>query len=244
MVTATESRSIGVLGGMGPLATADLYRKIIEETPADRDQDHLHVIIDADPKIPDRTAALLENGPDPRPRIIAAAQRLEAAGAGLLIIPCNTAHAFLPSIEEAVGIPILHMIREAAAQAGRVAPTAQRVGVLATAGTVRSGLYGQALAEQGLTALYPDETGQQQVSQGIKEVKAGKPDAAAGRFVEVAQGLAAAGAEILIAGCTEIPIVLDESLTPVPLIDPTRVLARAAVTWALAPASLPTPASR
>jgi aspartate racemase len=236
-VSETDSRTIGVLGGMGPLATADLYHKIIEETPAERDQDHLHVIIDADPGIPDRTAALLENGPNPRPRMIAAAKRLEAAGAGLLVIPCNTAHAFLPAIEAAVSIPILHMIRLAAAEAGRTGPAGARVGVLATAGTVRAGLYGQALAGQGLTALYPDDAGQATVSEGIAAVKAGASDGAVDRFVTVARDLAAAGADLLIAGCTEIPIVLTESLAPMPLIDPTRVLARAAVRWALEPVS-------
>jgi len=229
-----ETRTIGVIGGMGPLATADLYRKIIEETPAERDQDHLHVIIDADPAIPDRTAALLDGGPDPRPRLIAAARRLETAGAGLLIIPCNTAHAFLPDIEAAVTIPALNMVREAAARIAGAAPGATRVGVLATAGTVRTGLYGRALAAHGLAAIYPDAAGQDEVSAGIAEVKGGHPEAAIDRFVEIARALADAGAEVLIAGCTEIPIVLTQPMVSRPLVDPTRVLARAAVAWARA----------
>jgi aspartate racemase len=233
-VPATPSRIIGVLGGMGPLATADLYRKIIEETPAARDQDHLHVMIDADPAIPDRTAALLEGGPDPRPRMIAAARRLEAAGAGVLLIPCNTAHAFLPDIEAAVGIPILHMIRAAAAQVGESAPGATRVGVLATAGTVKAGLYERALAAHGLSVIYPDASGQEQVSAGIAGVKGGSPDAAVDTFAGIAESLARQGADVLIAGCTEIPIVLEQSLVSRPLVDPTRVLARAAVRWARA----------
>jgi aspartate racemase len=104
--------TIGIIGGMGPLATADLYRKIIEVTPAVRDQDHLHVIIDADPTIPDRTAALLGNGPDPLPKLVAAARRLEDAGAGILIMPCNTAHAFLPVLQRAVRIPFIDMTEE------------------------------------------------------------------------------------------------------------------------------------
>ncbi len=229
---ATPTRIIGVLGGMGPLATADLYRKIIDETPATRDQDHLHVIIDADPAIPDRTAALLEGGPDPRPRMIAAALRLEAAGAGVLLIPCNTAHAFLPDIEAAVGIPILHMIGAAAAQVGESAPGASRVGVLATAGTVKAGLYGRALAEHGLSVIYPDTAGQEQVSAGIADVKGGNLSAAIDKFVDIAESLAGHGADVLIAGCTEIPIVLEQSLVSRPLVDPTRVLAGAAVQWA------------
>jgi aspartate racemase len=233
----SSTGTIGVIGGMGPLATVDLYRKIVEETPATRDQDHVHVIIDADPKIPDRTAAIRGDGEDPLPRLIAAARRLEAAGAGLLIMPCNTAHAFLPAIRESIHQPILDMIEVAAARIAHSAPSATSVGVLATAGTVMSGLYDRALDAYGIAAIYPDVSGQQLVSEGIKRVKGGAPGEAADLFMTVARSLAAEGVDLLIAGCTEIPIVLDESSTPLPLVDPTRTLARAAVQWALDPSS-------
>src|SRR5690606_23023618 len=96
---------VGILGGMGPLATADLYRKIIEVTPATRDQDHLHVIIDADPTVPDRTQALLHGAEDPTPWLVAGARRLESAGASFIVIPCNTAHAFLDRLLPEISVP-------------------------------------------------------------------------------------------------------------------------------------------
>lgn len=232
------SRTVGILGGMGPLATADLYRKIIEATPAGRDQDHLHVVIDADPKIPDRTDALLGRGPDPLPRMIAAARRLEAAGAGVVLMPCNTAHAFLPALRSRIGIPVLDMVAEGAAEVARDVSRARRVGLLATAGTVMAGLYERALERHDLMTINPDDDCQRLVSEGIAHVKAGSLDEASELFAKVASRLAEAGAEALIAGCSEIPIVFDESKAPLPLIDPTRALAKAAVRWANEPADV------
>ena len=133
-------RIIGILGGMGPLATADLYTKIIRATPATRDQEHLHVIIDADPTVPDRSAFLRGLGPDPMPKLTAGAERLERIGAAFIAIPCNTAHAFLPALRGRVGIPILDMVAETAVRVRRDHPSARRVGILATQGTIESGL--------------------------------------------------------------------------------------------------------
>src|SRR4051794_22121593 len=99
---------------MGPLATVDLYRKIIEETPATRDQDHLHVIIEGNPAVPDRSEALLHGGEDPTPLLLAGAMRLEGAGADFIVVPCNTAHAFLPRIAPELTIPLISMIDETA----------------------------------------------------------------------------------------------------------------------------------
>lgn len=239
MAPVGDKRTIGVIGGMGPLATADLYRKIVEATPAVRDQEHLHVIIDADPTVPDRTAALLSGGPDPLPHLIAAARRLEAAGAHLLIMPCNTAHAFLPAIQTAVRLPFIDMIRATAERAAEEAGASARIGVMATAGTVRIGLYDRAMADVGLSVRYPDEIGQRLVSDGIAQVKGGNLRAAAEQFVEAATGLSRDGCDLIVAGCTEIPIALDPSRVPVPLLDPTLELAKAAVAWALDPGATP-----
>ncbi|HET7037665.1 MAG TPA: amino acid racemase, partial [Thermomicrobiaceae bacterium] len=120
---------IGILGGMGPLATADLYRKIIEVTPARTDQEHLHVIIDADPSIPERTTALLHGGEDPTPKLIAGARRLAAAGVDFIIVPCNTAHAFLPRVEAAVDVPFISMIEETARHVASVTQPGEAAGV-------------------------------------------------------------------------------------------------------------------
>lgn len=230
------SRIVGILGGMGPLATADLYRKIILATPAARDQDHLHVVIDADPSVPDRTAALRGEAPDPTPWLLRGARRLEAAGVAFIVVPCNTAHAFLPAVRPHVAIPILDMIAETAARVHADFPAARRVGVLATRGTVESGLYHRALAAEGLEALTPDAAAQDRlVGAAIAAVKAGDTSAAVGMLVvEAGRGLVAAGAEVLLAACTELPLVLTAANSPAPLLDPTQALAEAAVREALA----------
>src|SRR5204862_453702 len=157
------SRIVGILGGMGPLATADLYRKIILATPAGRDQDHLHVIIDADPSVPDRSAALRGEAPDPTPWLLRGARRLEAAGAAFIAVPCNTAHAFLPALRPQLAIPILATIEEFAAldlRVGRVLeatdfPQARKPAYRLT---IDFGPLGVRRSSAQLTALYrPDE---------------------------------------------------------------------------------------
>jgi aspartate racemase len=227
-----RGKTIGILGGMGPLATADLYRKIIEATPASRDQEHLHVIIDADPSIPERTTALLHGGPDPTPLLIAGARRLAAAGVDFIIVPCNTAHAFLPRVAEAVPVPFVSMIEETAREvAGCIGPD-QAAGVLASAGTVATGLYQQALERFRRGALVPSEATQQGVTAAIAAVKA-----ATALAMPAAEELIGQGARVLLAACTELPLILSQSVVPDPevrLIDPTGVLARAAVRRALA----------
>lgn len=225
-----EKPVIGVLGGMGPLATADLYRKIITSTPAHRDQEHVHVIIDADPSVPDRTEALLHGGADPTPWLIAGARRLEAAGATFIVMPCNTAHAFLERVQPTVTIPFISMIEETAQAAAALNPRVGSVGILATEGTLASELYQRAFATVGIQPLTPTEPAQHEISAAIASVKAG----AVGREVTerllvACRELIEAGADALIAACTELPIVLQQSDVAVPLIDPTDVLARAAV---------------
>jgi aspartate racemase len=225
------SQTIGILGGMGPLATADLYQKIIAATPARRDQDHCHVIIDSDPAIPDRTAALNGSGPDALPGLIVSAQRLVVAGADFIVIPCNTAHAFLPRLRPHVGVPIIDMIA-ATAEAVRAAfPQARRIGILAYQGTIATGLYHNALRARGLEPLSPSAEEQRRLVDGaIEAVKAGdtRPEVG-GWLAQGGQELIARGAEVLLAACTEIPIVLHAPMVSVPLLDPTLILARAAV---------------
>jgi aspartate racemase len=224
-------RIIGILGGMGPLATADLYTKIIRATPAARDQEHLHVIIDADPTVPDRSAFLRGTGPDPMPKLTAGARRLEGIGVGFIAIPCNTAHAFLPALRQRVGIPILDMVAETAARVRRNYPYARRVGILATQGTIETGLYHAALRAEGLEPLHPEAEDQVRlVSAAIAAVKGGDTGPAVGALLaEAGRRLADAGAEVLLAACTEIPLALTPAMVPVPLLDPTQVLAEAAV---------------
>ena len=146
---------IGILGGMGPEATADLFLKIIKSTPAKKDQEHLRILIDNNPQIPDRTAAILHGGEDPTPALVETGKNLERAGADFLIIPCNTAHYFHGNIQDAVTIPVLHMM---SATAGEMkARGIKRAGLLASDGTVQSGLYHKALAQSGIEVVIPQE---------------------------------------------------------------------------------------
>ncbi|MEW8979581.1 MAG: amino acid racemase [Symbiobacterium sp.] len=230
-------KTIGILGGMGPEATADLFLKIIRATPARTDQEHIRVLIDNNPAIPDRTAAILGRGPDPVPLLTRTARLLEQWGADLIVIPCNTAHYFHDQVQASVHVPVLHIMKETAAFLRERYPGLSAVGVLATTGTVRTGLYQRFLGERGLHALVPDDEGQQEVMDciyGEHGVKAGHtgPEVTE-RLVRVAQSLVARGAGAVIAGCTELPIVLHDGDLPVPVIDPTRILAEAAVRAAL-----------
>ena len=149
-------KTIGILGGMGPLATADLYRKIVENTSAGRDADHIRVFIDSDPQVPDRSAAILSGGDDPVPEMLTALRHLEACGADCIIMPCNTAHHFLPALQAQTQIPFLDMPRIAAERCAGLFP-GQTAAVLATDGTLSAGVYSDALSELGVPFLLPDE---------------------------------------------------------------------------------------
>ena len=221
---------IGILGGMGPEATIDLFYKIIKLTPAKKDQDHLRIIIDNNPKIPDRTAAILGKGEDPLPALRETAQNLEKAGADFIIIPCNTAHYFLPSIQESVKIPILNMIEETAKETQQRIPQIKKVGLLASIGTYKTEIYHQQFKKYNIEVIYPNEKDKEEVMKAIYAVKAGDlSEEVKKNIISIAQKLIDKGAEAIIAGCTEIPLILKERDVSAPIIDPTQVLAKAAV---------------
>ena len=221
---------IGILGGMGPEATIDLFYKIIKSTPAEKDQDHLRIIIDNNPKIPDRTTAILGKGEDPLPALQETARNLEKAGADLIIIPCNTAHYFLPSIQESVKIPILNMIEETAKETQRKTPQIKKVGLLASIGTYKMEIYHQHFKKFNIEVISPEEKDKEEVMKVIYAVKAGDLSEEVKRnILKIAQKLIDKGVEAIITGCTEIPLILKEGDVPVPLIDPTKVLAEIAI---------------
>ena len=224
-------KAIGIIGGMGPLATADLFEKIILHTRASCDQEHLRVYIDSNTHIPDRTAALLSGGADPTPELVSSARGLERQGAGVLIMPCNTAHNFYDAVQAAVEVPVLHMIRlTAQALTGRGIKTA---GLLATDGTVQTGIYQRTFAGTGVELLTPEEADQRAVMEMIyRGVKAGRrdydPSAARGAM----EALLARGAETLILGCTELPLAAELYGLDFPFTDPTLELALGAIRFA------------
>jgi aspartate racemase len=226
---------VGILGGMGPEATADFYLKLVHATPATRDQEHLQVLIWSDPTIPDRTDALLTHGEDPTPALIAGARLLKAAGAQLLAVPCNTAHAFLAAVQAEVDIPIVHMIEETAKYVQRLSPTVQKVGLLSTTGTQKAGLYQSWLDREGISVITPAAGCQENlVMTPIRAIKAGNTTVARPLFIQAAQGLIDAGAQAIIAGCTEVPVGLSADDLAVPFIDPADILAVTVVRSVLA----------
>ena len=221
---------IGILGGMGPEATIDLFYKIIKFTPAEKDQEHLRIIIDNNPKIPDRTAAILGKGESPLPALKETAQNLEKAGADFIIIPCNTAHYFLPQIQESVNIPIINMIEETASKVKRRGPHIKKVGLLASIGTYKTKIYHQYFHKFKIEVISSEKEEQEEIMKIIYAVKAGDlSDEIKKDILKIAQKLIDKGAEAIIAGCTEIPLILKEGDVSVPIIDPTQILARIAV---------------
>jgi aspartate racemase len=221
---------IGILGGMGPEATIDLFYKIIKFTPAEKDQDHLRIIIDNNPKIPDRTAAILGKGEDPLPALQETAQNLEKAGADFIVIPCNTAHYFLSSIQESVNIPVLNIIEETAKETKKRIPQIKKVGLLASIGVYKSEIYHQYFKKFNIEVISLQEKDKEEIMKVIYTIKAGDLSKRVKKnILKITQKLIDKGAEAIIAGCTEIPLILKEGDVSVPLIDPTQILARIAV---------------
>ena len=222
------TKTIGIIGGMGPAATCDLMEKIIALTKASSDQEHLHVIADSNTAIPDRTAAILYGGPDPVPELQKSARRLEAAGAELLVMPCNAAHYFYDAVAGSVSVPLLHMAREASAVLR--AAGVKAVGLLGTDGTIRSGVYERELTAAGIRTICPDQEMQRQVMRLIYEGVKGRTLPLESIPVgEILAWLRAAGAEKFLLACTELPIAFRALGCLDGCLDATRVLALAAV---------------
>ena len=221
-------KTIGIIGGMGPLATADLFKKIVLNTKAEKDQDHLKVLIDNNTDIPDRTAAILHGGDDPVPQLTKSAVALEKMGADFLIIPCNTAHYFRDAVQKSVNIPILSMLELTgrACQARGI----KTVGLLATEGTVNSGIYQRVFEALGIEMLTPDKPEQTEITNLIYSgVKAGKADYDVTGVRKVIESLLSRGAETLILGCTELPLAVEMYNLDYNTCDPTLELARGAI---------------
>jgi len=221
---------IGILGGMGPEATADLFMRIIRSTPVKRDQDHFRVIIDSNSKIADRTPAVLGTGPSPLPTIVETGKNLERAGADFLIMPCNTAHFFYAEIQAELGIPLLHMIRLSAKHIKEDYPQIKRVGLLATDGTLASKLYQEAYGEYGIEIINPTDASQTDVMDAVyRDIKTGDLETGGKLLHRVAVELIEAGSDAVICGCTEVSLVIHDGDMSVPVVDPLQVLAEEAV---------------
>jgi aspartate racemase len=224
---------IGVLGGMGPSATVDFMEKIIQLTPATRDQEHLPVIVANLPHVPDRSSAILGTGPDPLGALLAGIDVLNDIGVGVIAIPCNSSHHWYAQMVEHSRAPVIHIAQSC------VAAIATTPGErLATRGALASGFYQQALRERGIDFLVPDATtGQDHVDACIRAVKGGDVQAGAAAFELALEALSATGATVVIMGCTELPIAAKAANaaghSTLMLIDSSLELARATVAFAL-----------
>jgi aspartate racemase len=223
-------KTIGVLGGMGPEATAYFFRLLIASTTATRDQDHVPVLIWSDPRIPPRSDAILLDGPSPLPALLQGLALLEKGGAGLVVMPCLTAHHYIRELTAAAGVPFVDLIEESLRFVRARIPELRRVGLLASSGTVQAGLFRKPFEKRGIEVLAPAPQGQESVMAAILEIKAGRiagrPRAAIGG---AARTLIARGAEAVIAGCTEVPLALTAGDIEVPLIEPMSVGARVCI---------------
>lgn len=220
--------SFGIVGGLGPMATAYLLQLIVDMTDAKIDQEHLDVIIFNRPSVPDRTAYILDpTKPSPVPPMVDMAQKLEALGVCAIGTPCVTAHSFHEELQNSVQVPFIHMVQETAAYLK--AAGYKKAGIMATTGTVHMGLFQKALTEAGVAYALPDTAMQQNVMSLIYDcVKAGIP-ADMEKFRAISDALRAAGCDAIILGCTELSIIKRDNEIGSGYLDALEVLARTAI---------------
>ncbi len=237
-------RMLGVLGGMGPLASAHFMLRLTLLTPAERDQDHIPTVLWSDPRVPDRGAARAGAGPDPLPALVRGLHGLQAAGCGAVAIPCNTAHGWITGMRAATPLPILHIVDAAAEELRRQGVPPGPIGVLGTAATLAMRLYQDHLEALGWACLVPDAAEMARlVTPAITLVKANRAGDAYAPLAAAVALLAQRGAQAVVLGCTEIPLAIQaggiqaggmQARPPpgVPLVDTIDALACAAVRWA------------
>jgi aspartate racemase len=221
---------LGVLGGMGPAATVDFLDKLVRVTDTEQDQGHVPVIVWGDPRVPDRTDAMCHGGADPTPALVTGARALLSMGASVLVAICNTAHLFLPQVTAITGAPFLSMIDATIEEVAARVPPGLPVGLVAGSALAASDIYPRAFARAGRPLILSGPDDQDEVMAVIRAVKAGDlSDATVARLHTVVDGLRAAGAGAVIAACTELPLLFArDPRPPLPVIDPTEALARAA----------------
>ena len=233
---------IGIIGGVGPLATVDFMEKVIRHTEATKDQDHIKMVVEHNPKIPDRTENLIGDGPDPTIPLLAAGKRLEADNADMIAIPCNTAHAFVERIQRYISIPVVNMLYETACTIRDDYPQCHRIGLLGTTGTVRSRVYHDVLEAMNMRVVTPDFEYQERVMAAIYGDQGVKAGFTTGPCVDDLLAAVAhvveKGAEAVILGCTELPMLLEATDSysvggrSIVVLDPTAILARRCVALA------------
>lgn len=228
------------MGGLGPQATLDFFGKLLSATKATTDQEHLHVIIENNPKVPDRHAAIKGTGPDAAPYLVQMASNLEQAGADFVVMACNTAHAFQQDIEAALTVPFISMIDEVVAELREHYNDLSRIGLMAAEGCLTAQLYQRVLRRNGLTPVIWTDSEISRFMSIVYRIKADArtPDIRAA-LIELANSLTARGAEIIVAACTEIPLMLSAADLEVPLLESTDLLVKRTVAYAKGEIALP-----
>lgn len=226
---------IGILGGVGPEATVDLFKKIIKVTPAKRDQDHVETIVISNSHIPDRTSAILYGGDDPVPEMLYTAKMLDALGVSVILIPCNTAHYFIESVQKEIQTPILNMILETVNYIEKQYSGVKTIGILGTTGTIKSKIYENELKKRGFNVVVPDDDVQEnfvmEAIYGTRGIKSGFKKKPRILLKYASLHLHDKGAQVIIQGCTEIPLVLTKRHCEQPYVDPTLICAKKAVSF-------------
>ena len=224
-------KTLGVLGGMGPMATADFFTKVVELTKASSDNEHIRVLIDNYPQLPDRQSHILHGKTSPAPQMIEAVKNLMALGADYIAMPCNTAHYFADEIEKATGCKLIHILKVNALAARNRFGTDKKVGILATSGVLQSGIYANAFKEQGIDSVTTTQEEQKVMIDLIFGIKGGKYPETADGFVGILNAMKARGADYFVLGCTELPLAVQHFALQeqFDFIDTTYELAKASV---------------
>ena len=229
-----DQKIIGVLGGMGPEATLQFFKLIVTHTPAATDQDHLRIIIDNNPKIPDRTASILGEGNSPLPALVQSAQALQRAGADFITIPCVTAHYFIEELKSQINLPCLSIIDETVREITNWPKEFTRIGLLASSGTIKTGIFQNAFSQIGLETVLPSVEDEDLIMRVIYALKNTMGVHDRSRLYEevlgVVERMCSDTKQIIVLGCTELSLLFPEPIArPMPLLDPLNILAQAAI---------------
>ncbi|OWK20593.1 hypothetical protein AJ88_28780 [Mesorhizobium amorphae CCBAU 01583] len=227
-------RTVGIIGGLGPMATVAFMNSVLEHTPIKSNRDHLHMIVDCNPKVPDINAAILGTGPSAAAALAASGRRLETAGANFIVMVCNAAHVYEDELRQAVSVPFISMVEETIRTIRSDFPQCRRVGLLATDGCLRSDLYQNRLASRDLIPVLQTADELEQLMLALARINTGDlGHAIRSEILGLIDAVVARGAETIVLGCSEIALVGLDTGSDIPLIDPCLVLAKATVRSAL-----------
>lgn len=228
-------KRVGIVGGVGPEASNKFCEMLIRHTPAEIDQENIPFIHFCNPQIPDRTEFIVGDGENPLDALVETSQTLESAGADFLVIPCNTAHYFLKQVQDNVSIPIVDMTKILVKSVLSEHPPISKIGILATTGSIRAGIYQDYFRSVGVKSVLLDDFDQESLVMnaiyGDKGIKAGKKIRPRKLLNRAAEKLISMGAEAIVMGCTEIPLVLQQKEFDVRLYDPMELTSREIVRY-------------